>query len=146
MAVIDSRIKSGSLEFTSTTLPAESVNFACQPTSAALTPSVDSGGDPVQTLCGDQLAGASVTTWTLDLTAIQDWTNLEGFINWAFDHDGETWEYALRFDTEDVSPTWGGQVVVAAVPIGGEPGTRLTSDGSWQCTAKPTRTDPVQAG
>lgn len=145
MAVVDSRIKAGSLTFKKpgSELPADEYVFACQPTTATLTPSDNADGDPVQVLCGDQLAAASVETWTLDLTTIQDWTNLTGFVNWAFDHSGETFEYALRFDAEDVSPTWGGEVVVRAVPIGGQAGTRLTSESTWQCTGKPVRTDPT---
>ena len=145
MAVVDSRIKAGSLTFTKpgSEAPEDTVTFSCQPTTATLTPAANADGDPVQVLCGDQLAAASTTTWTLDLTSIQDWTNLTGFVNWAFDHDGETWDYALAFDVATVSPTWKGSVVVSAVPIGGQAGTRLTSDSTWQLTGKPTRTPPT---
>jgi hypothetical protein len=146
MAVTDSRIKAGSLTFKSRDATPVSVVFSCQPTTSTLTPTQQTEGDPVQVLCGDQLPAASTTTWTLDLTTIQDWTNLEGFVNWAFDHDQEIWDFELLFDVATVSPMWKGSVTVSAVPIGGQAGTRLTSDSSWPLLSKPTRTPPTAPG
>jgi hypothetical protein len=131
MAVVDSRVRYGSLTI-------GGVVFSCQPTSAAIEPSNDTAGgeDSVEVLCGDTLSAASSATLTanLALTAIQDFTSPDDSLvghSWAF--NGETQDF-LWNPTNDPQDEWSGKVTVQAINVGGEVNTRLTSDAAWPIT------------
>jgi hypothetical protein len=109
----------------------------------SLEPEFDEAGDAVEVLCGDSLSAATKTAWTLKFTGIQDFSDPKGFVNFAYDHDGESQPFTWKA-SED-GPSWAGVVNVRALVIGGDVGTRITSDAEWPCNGKPVRTDPPKS-
>lgn len=131
MAIQRSKVKEGTLHLGGAT----PMDFSCNPTNIRLTPTTDAD-DPVETLCGDIIAGESRTTWAMNGTSIADFDNEAGLIAFCFDNDGTnvgfTWQPSLN------SPTYTGQVRVAAMEIGGDVNSSLTTDFSWALSDKPT--------
>ena len=82
MTITDSRVKQGTLTFggggggtgTGGTV------FACQATAVKVTPSYDNDGDPVETLCGDDLPAGKKESWVIGGTSIQDFDDPDGFL------------------------------------------------------------------
>lgn len=141
MTVTESKLKEGTLTFGPKATP--TLTVSCQATNVTLEPSFEEVGEALEVLCGDTLAASERTTWVLKFTGIQDWTDKAGFVNFAYDHDGEE----LEFDwlPAKLGPSWTGRVKVKAVVLGGAVNTRNTSDAEWPCNGKPVRTDPTAA-
>jgi hypothetical protein len=137
MAITESKLKSGVLTFG----PEDKLllTASCQATAVTLEPDFEDTGDAVETLCGDALTASQTTMWSLNFTGIQDWTNVEGFVNFAFDHDGETVDFTWTPNAN--GPTWTGKCTVKAVLIGGDVDARLTTDAEWPVAGKPVRAD-----
>lgn len=135
MPITDSRLKGG-------TLTLDAVAFAKQMTSVVLTPSTEQDGDPVETLSGDEIAAEEVTSWALDLGAIQDFDDAAGFVNWCQDNAGVevafTWE-----PNSTTAPTYSGTVKVRPVAIGGDVNSRLSTTASFPLVGDPVRTPAV---
>lgn len=129
MPIEDSRNKGGTL-----TLDAQP--FAKQMTSVALTPAVDEEGDALEALSGDTIDPDEVTSWTLDLGAVQDFTDPAGFVRFAKENAGDVVPFTWAPRGAE-GPTFGGNVKVRAVAIGGGVNTRLTSDTSWPVQGEP---------
>lgn len=129
MSVVDSRVRKGSLKI-------GTAFFSCQPTNVNIAPD-HSGGteDTVEVLCGDTVSDAesAVLTATLNITAIQDFTDPAGFVGYSWANDGSTQDFEWC-PTDDVDDTWTGKVTVQAVTMGGEVKARLTSDAAWPIT------------
>jgi len=129
VAVVDSRVRKGSL-----TIGGEV--FSCQPTNVNIAP--DHSGtteDPVEVLCGDTISdtGSQTLTATLNITAIQDFTNADGFVGYAWAQDGTEQDFTWE-PTEDPTDAWSGKTTVQAVTMGGDVATRLTSEAAWPIT------------
>jgi hypothetical protein len=129
VAVVDSRVRKGSL-----TIGGEV--FSCQPTNVNIAP--DHSGtteDPVEVLCGDTISdtGSQTLTATLNITAIQDFTNADGFIGYAWANDGTEQDFTWE-PTEDDTDAWTGKTTVQAITMGGDVATRLTSEAAWPIT------------
>lgn len=137
MTITESKIKTGSLKFT--IAPAAAVDFSCQPTNVRITPSYDSSGDPVETLCGDTLAEDESRSDALNITAIQDFTDPDGFIKWAWDNDLAVAAFEWK-PTGVTGPTFTGSVKVKAPEVGGDVNKRLTSDLEWSVVGAVTWT------
>lgn len=141
MPVTDSRVRRGSLTFT---VGGTEVDFSCQPTSVSITPEFGGEDDAVEVLCGDSLGStAGNQTNSLEFTAIQDFVDPEGLVAWSWDHSLEIVEFAWTPNPE--GPTYSGQVQVQALTIGGEVGSRVTSDATWPITGAVTRTPPPES-
>lgn len=129
----DSRLKGGTL-----TLDAVAT-FAKQMTSVVLTPSTETDGEPVETLDGSRIEADEKSNWTLELGAIQDFTDPAGFVEWSRANGGDevpfTWE-----PNQDGAPSYAGVVKVRPVPIGGNVAERLTTTASWPLVGDPTPT------
>lgn len=132
MTITESKIKSGSLTFGGTA-------FSCQQTNVRVTPSYDSSGDAVETLCGDTLAEDETRSDALNITAIQDFTDPDGFISYTWEHDLETVAFVWKPTGVD-GPTFAGSVKVKAAEVGGDVNKRLTSDLEWACVGPVTWT------
>jgi hypothetical protein len=142
----DSRVKKGKLTFTvdDGSGSGTAVDFSCQPTAVALTPNTDEG-DSVEVLCGDSLTTGGTTSWTLDVTSVQDFDDPDGFVLWALANDGASADFEwLPNDTGDC-PTFTGTVTVRPMAIGGDVATQNTSDISWPITSGPVATPPAPA-
>lgn len=135
MAITDSRNKGG-------TLTLDSQPFAKQATSVALTPSVDTEGDPVETLDGSTITADDVTTWTLDVGAIQDFEDPAGFVEFCRANKGELVAFAWA-PAGATGPSYAGTCKVRAVAIGGDVNTRLDTSVSFPVEGEPDPTYPA---
>ncbi len=119
----DSRLKGG-------TLVLDAVPFAKQQTDVALTPSVAEEGERVEVLSGAVIEPDEVTSWTLDLSSIQDFNDPQGFVEFSRANAGQIVSFAW-LPNQVGAPTYSGMVRVRAVKIGGPVATRNSSDTSW---------------
>lgn len=120
MPITDSRNKSG-------TLTLDAVPFATQATAVSLVPATNEVGDSVETLSGDTISPDDETTWTLNITAIQDFVDPDGLLEFLRANAGDT----VAFDWKPTSasvPHWSGTVKIRPTTIGGGVNVRLTSD------------------
>ncbi len=130
MPITDSRNKNGVLTL-------DDNPFEVQATSVALTPSTDEEGDAVETLARDTLTADDVTTWTLDITAIQDFADPEGFVEFCRATAGQIVDYSWK-PTSATVPVYSGTVKIRPAVIGGAVNERLTSEVSFPCQEEPT--------
>ena len=135
MAITDSRVKNGTLS-----LGATPVSFECQATNVRIVPD-HSQEDGVETLCGDMSEPSLETAWTLAITAIQDFNDAEGFVNYCWDNNGTTVPFEWLPGAADAAPTYTGNVQIRAVEVGGDVAVQLTTDAEFPCVGQPTRTD-----
>ena|SRR2546422_9570547 len=138
----DSRVKKGSIKFTVPPGTGTAVDFSCQPTNVTLTPNTDEG-DTVEVLCGDTLTSGGSTTWTLDITSVQDFDDPEGFTLWALANDGAQASFEWLPNDTGLCPTFSGTVTVRAMAIGGDVAAQNTSDVSWPISGTPIATQPT---
>lgn len=136
MPIEDSRLKGGTL-----TLDAQP--FAKQMTSVSLEPSEDTEGDPVETLDGSTIEADEVTSWVLNLGAIQDFDDPAGFVEFARAQRGELVPFSWKPNNTAEAPTYTGTVRVRAVTIGGDVAGRLTTSKAWAVVGEPTATYPT---
>lgn len=137
MTITESKLKTGTLKFT--IAPAAAVTFECQATNVRITPSYDSSGDALETLCGDTLAEDETRTDALNITAIQDFTDPDGFVAWSWDNDLASAVVEWK-PVGAGGPTYAGTVKVKAVEVGGDVNKRLTTDAEWNFAGKATYT------
>lgn len=125
MAITESKLKAGTL-----TLDAEP--FACQAINVRLTPAHDTTtqtDDVIETLCGDTTTPTTdvtiTTTWNLNVEAIQDFSDPDGFVQFCLDHNQEVVPFTWKPNA--TAPTFSGDCRVLAVEMGGEVNRRLTT-------------------
>ena len=125
MPKIEDRLGPGTL-----TLGAAPIDFSCQVAALALVPTPEEG-EATATLCDpDPLPDVS-TSWTMDGTVLQDFSDPNGFQKWCFDNDNTEQDFVFVPNTDIGPPTFTGKVKVTAVQIGGEVGEPVTVDFSW---------------
>lgn len=130
MPITDSRNKSGTL-----TLDANA--FQTQATSVSLVPATDEVGDAVEVLSGDTISPDDETTWTLNITAIQDFVDSDGLLEFLRANAGDVVAYVWKPTTAAV-PNWSGTVKIRPTTIGGDVNVRLTSTIVLPCQEEPT--------
>lgn len=133
MPVTDSRQNYG-------VLTVDAVPFQTQATNVTITPPKPPDS-PDLVLSGDALAPEDADSWTLKVTAIQDFTNPDGFLAMTWTKQGETVPFTWQ-PTGATGPTYSGNVQVWPVEHGGDVNKRLDTDAEWIMTAKPTITYP----
>lgn len=123
--ITESKLKSG-------TLTLDSKAFACQATNVRLTPThntTTAGDDIAETLCGATTTPSEeetvTTTWTLNIDAIQDFTQADGFVRFCLDNNGTVKDFSWKPNA--TGPTMSGRVRILAVEIGGEINKRLST-------------------
>lgn len=132
MTFHDSRLGPGTL--TLGTAPAE---YGFQVSALALTPAVDET-DGTPTLAVPDPAPEQSTSYTLDGSAINDFTKAAGLQRYCYDHDGETVAFVWTPNTDETTPaTLTGEVQVRAFPMGGAVGEQIVTDFSWPTVGKP---------
>ena len=136
MPFTDSRLGPGTL--TLGTVPAE---YGFQVSALALTPAVDET-DGTPTLAEPDPAPLMTTDYTLDGTAIMDFTDPAGLSRYAYENDGSVVDFEWVPNTSSPA-TLTGQVQMRAFPIGGSVGEQVTQDFSWPCQSKPVWTDAL---
>jgi len=126
----DSRLGPGTL--TIGTVPAE---YGFQVSALTLTPAVDET-DGTPTLAVPDPAPEQTTSYTLDGSAINDFSDAAGLQRYAYDHDGETLDFVWTPNTGD-GTTLTGEIQIRSFPMGGTVGEQLVTDFSWPCVGKP---------
>jgi len=134
----DSRLGPGTLLLGPTPGPPTN-EFGQQITNVVLTPSVDST-DGTPTLANPTPLPEQKETWALEGSAIQDFELVAGFVNYCFDHAGETMAFEWTPNTAN-GDKWTGTCLVTSIPIGGDAGVQITADFSFAVDGKPTRTE-----
>lgn len=134
MPIVESRLRNGLLTI-------NGVAFATQASNVTLSPDVDEEGDTLETLSGDTILPNEKTTWTLGITAIQDFDDPQGLVNFAFQNVGDIVSFTWRPSAAGVS--YAGSVKVRAVEIGGDVNARLDTSAEWPCQGTPVPTYPA---
>lgn len=134
MPITTSKLKSG-------TLTLDALPFATQATNVRLVPEVDEQGDPIEVLSGDQEGADEVTSWTLAVTAVQDFDDAAGFVKFCFDNAGVSVPFS--WEASATSPTWTGSITVRAVEFGGDVNTRNTTEAEFPVIGTPTWTPAI---
>ena len=143
MPVTDARVGPGTLTFGSSPL-----DFSCQISSAALVPDNEEG-DVTPTLCEPKPIAKVTTTWTLDGSVVQDFTDPAGFQKYCFDNNNTQQSFAYAPNTDAGTPTFTGVCLITAIQIGGEVTEQVQVDFSFQVKGDPiwttTRAIPKDA-
>lgn len=130
----DSRLKGG-------TLTIDGHNFAKQFTEVSLEPSEEEEGEAAETLSGATIEPDEVTSWVLNLGAIQDFDDPAGFVEYARANRGEVVSFTWTPNATGAA-TYTGTVRVRAVTIGGAVATRLTTTKGWPVIGEPDAAYP----
>ena len=128
MPITESKLKSGVLTI-------EGQAFATQASNISLTPDVDEQGDRLETLSGDIILPSETTSWTMSITAVQDFTSSTGFVNYCMANAGDVVSFSWKPNA--TGPTYTGTLKVRAAEIGGEVNTRLTTSVEFAVVGTP---------
>jgi hypothetical protein len=133
-------------------IPGSPIEIQCQLNRAELVPSASGGAgeQSYDTFCGphkDPGTGGG-STWTLELSNFQAYTDVEDLTLFLFDHEGKEASYTLMplGEVTDTKPAFEGVVTLVAQNIGGTALTYATSTVSLPCKAKPTKRIAVELG
>jgi hypothetical protein len=120
MTVVDSRLGPGTLTLGTMT------GAGCQMSNVRLVPDrTEEDGTP--TLCDPKPAPLIETTWSLQGSAVQDWEEDDGFVEFCRTNDGATVTFEWVPNTAK-QITYYGSVQVRAVEFGGDVGKQNTTD------------------
>jgi hypothetical protein len=114
-------------------------DFSCQVSSGALSASPNTTTDSTPaTFCSPEetTTGVGVTSYTLDITFLQDPDLMNGMNRFLFEHDTEEAYFYLGLNA-DVAPKAIGRCRIIAGTIGGDARTKLTATLSLPCSRKP---------
>ena len=134
MPLVDSRLGPGTL-----TVGTPGKDYSFQVSALTLTPAVNST-DGTPTLAVPEPPPLTQTDYSLDGSAINDFTDPTGLTRYAYDNDGIETTFEWVPLTDD-GTSCAGSVIMRAFPIGGNPGEQITTDFSWPCVGKPVWTD-----
>jgi hypothetical protein len=134
MPLVDSRLGVGTILF-------GTVDYSYQASNVRLVPSINET-DGTKTLAEPQPAPLAELTWALEGTCIQDFTEAEGFVNWAMDNALTESPFTFTPLTSD-GTSYAGTVQIRPVEIGGDAGVQVTTDFSMPVIGTPTRTDGI---
>lgn len=127
MPFTESRIRTG--KFTLAVGAAAPTNFAVPLTAITISPSYDEAGDPVIFVDGSRIAADETESDSITLNFIQDFEDAAGLIKYLWTNKGL--EAAFVFETgtaAQLGKRFSGVVKLRRPPVGGEAGTRLTSE------------------
>jgi hypothetical protein len=136
MPITDSRLKVGMLTL-------DGIEFASQATNVTLTPDTAEDGDALEVLSGETITPDESTSWVMAITAVQDFDDPDGFINFALGNAGELVPYSWTPNDTATGVTYTGSVRVRPVPIGGDVASRNTTAASWPIDGAPTPAYPA---
>lgn len=135
MGVTDSRQRNGSLTI-------DGIDYACQASSVLLVPPAPPKDTTEEVLCGDPLPAEDTDTWTMKLTAVQDFEDPDGFVVMTWTKSG-TWVSFVWKPQGATGPSYSGTVRVWPVEVGGAVRKRLDSDAEWTIESMPVRAEAV---
>jgi hypothetical protein len=135
MAATDSRLGPGTLTLGTLT------GAGCQMSNVKLVPEFDEE-DGTPTLCDPKPAPLSTTSWALEGSAVQDWEDSAGFVEFCRTNDGSTVAFEwVPNSTLTPVVTYAGSCQVRAVEIGGDVAVQNTTDFSFPVVGDFTRTE-----
>lgn len=135
MPATDSRQGPGTLSLGTLT------GAGCQMSNVRLVPSQDEE-DGTPTLCDPDPAPQVSESWALEGTAIQDWEDSAGFVEFCRTNSGNTVTFEwVPNTTLTPAVTFSGSCQVRAVEIGGDVGSQNTTDFSFPVVGDVTRTE-----
>ena len=132
MPITESRIKNGSL-----LLATE--EYGTQPSNIRIVPETEDSGkdnDDIEVLVGLISSGGGAAedlTATLQMTAIQDFTNPDGLISFSWQNNGAEVAFVWKPNATSAND-WAGKIKVKAIETGGDVNKRLTVDVEWKIT------------
>src|SRR5699024_7374506 len=94
--------------------------------------------DPIPVLCGSEVPGAIRYKWAMKATILQDWSP-EGINKWSLENAGK--QMPFTFTPKTNGPTITGTLVVDPLAIGGDVGTKPTSEVEWTLAGAPQWAD-----
>lgn len=137
MPTVDSRQGPGTLKL-GTAAP-DMIEVSAQASTVKLTPSVNSN-DGTPTLATPEPAPETTVTWALNISAIQDFEDPDGFVNFLMDHALAE----LAFEWEPLTgkaPKYAGTVQIVPMEVGGDVAVQTVTDVELPCVGTPTRDD-----
>jgi hypothetical protein len=134
----ESKPRNGILSFG--TAPDPVVEFSCQASNVKVTPGYEESGDRLELLCGNVLQPDTTRVDKLTIEAVQDFTDVTGFVNWTWLNDLTTVPFTWQ-PVGAAGPTYSGNVNVRAVEVGGDVGKRNMMTAEWDCDGKAVRTE-----
>lgn len=141
MSVTESKVRRGTFKLGPT---ASAKDFSGQLTNIRITPSADTSGDPVEVLSGDVLGVDTTTSFVLNGTLIQDFSDDAGLVAYSWENDLVDTEFTWE-PVGATGPSFAGTVQVQAIETGGDVNSRITSDIAWPIVGTPVRTNPSGA-
>jgi len=136
MPTTDSRQGPGLLTI-GTTAP-DLIEVAPQASSVKLTPTVNSE-DGTPTLETPEPAPNSTIAWALNVSAIQDFEDPAGFVNFLMDH--ALAELAFTWEPITDGVVYSGTLQVVPIEIGGDVAVQTVTDVELPVIGQPIRTD-----
>jgi hypothetical protein len=132
-------IEDAVVDFTLTP-PGTPVDYSCQVISAAITPTPNAVDIPA-TFCAPASQTAAGSSFTLDLTFLQDWGATDSLSQFLYDNDATA---GVAFTVSGIAVASGtaveaaGVCTIVAAAYGGEAGTPLQATASLPIDGKPT--------
>ena len=121
------------------TLTIGTTDFAAQASTVKLTPSVNSE-DGTPTLAVPKPAPSTTIDWALNVSAIQDFEDPAGFVNFLMDNALAE----LPFVWEPITgsaPKYSGTIQIVPIEVGGDVAVQVVTDVELPLVGEPTRDD-----
>jgi len=138
MPTTDSRQGPGTLKL-GTAAP-NMIEVAPQAATVTLTPTVNSS-DGTPTLETPSPAPDTSVAWHLKISAIQDFEDPVGFVNFLMDHALAELPFSWAPKGATAAPIYAGTVQIVPIEVGGDVGVQVVTDVELPVVGEPTRDD-----
>jgi hypothetical protein len=126
------------------TVAPDMISVEAQAATVELTPTVNSN-DGTPTLETPEPAPDTSITWGLKISAIQDFEDPAGFVNFLMDHALSQLEFTWTPITAG-APTYSGTVQIVPIAIGGDVAVQTVTDVELPLVGQPVRDDAAAGG
>jgi hypothetical protein len=140
MPLTDARLGPGTLKLGAAPGPPTN-EFNTQTAACRLTPTVNSE-DGTPTLEIPEPAPLTTIAWSLNIDAVQDFTDAAGLVNYLFDNQLDEQLFEWVPDTVD-GTAYAGTVQLVPMEIGGDVAVQVVTSVELPLVGAPTRTDGV---
>ncbi|MFS0289136.1 hypothetical protein ACL1FZ_08560 [Corynebacterium striatum] len=123
--------------------PGGNAEFSANVTSVTVGADADKG-DALLVLSGDTIPGDRTYAWKLSATTYQSLKE-GGIIDYSWNNAGKTVPFEFK-PKDGIESTVTGSVVIDPVTLGGEVGTKPTSDFEWEIVGTPKLTPAKTVG
>src|SRR6188472_755566 len=112
------------------TLTLGATEFGAQASAVTISPSVSSE-DGTPTLGNPEPAPDTTVDYVLKLSAIQDWEEAAGLVNYLYDNALS--EVAFVWTPKTGGPSWAGDVQIVPMDVGGDVAVQVITDVELPC-------------